>query len=193
MHFSLVNLAGTKSFATFSQYANILVVVAEKSDELKREDEEDYDEDEDDLDFNDAHMVFVIDANSSGIIQSDTGKTIGCNDVPFTTLIFSNVRAGKEQILSEAFDDRKISDKLIASSRLQMATLNMVQAKTILNQLIDYSIKTQCNGEKLRYALDLFTQVSLLHSFQNPFDTVKEVKQIKFNKLPFFNLFTETF
>lgn len=126
-----------------------MVVVAEKSDEMKREDAE-YDDDDDDPEFHDAYMVFVLDSKSSGITISDVGKTIGCNEVPFSTIDFSNVHADKSQILSESCDDRKISDKLIASSRLQMATLNMVQAKNILNHLIDFSIKTECNSEKLR-------------------------------------------
>lgn len=144
-----MKISGAKSFATCSQHANLLIVVAEKSDELKREDAE-YVDDDDDLNFHDEYMVFVMNSNSPGILQSNVGKTIGCNDVPFTTINFSNVRVGKDQILMETFDDRKISDKLIASSRLQMATLNMVQAKNILNQLIALSIKTECNSEKLR-------------------------------------------
>lgn len=76
--------------------------------------------------------------------------TIGCKEVPFATVNFSNVRIGEDQILSEGLDDRKISDKLITSSRLQMATLNMIQAKNILNHTVNFSLSAKCSSEKLR-------------------------------------------
>lgn len=125
-------------------------MVAEKSVELKKEffDEED-DNDVND-DFFDSYLTIALDPDSSGITIFDENKTIGCNDVPLKTINFSNVRIGKSQILSETFDDRKISQKLLSSSRLQSATLNMVQAKNILNHLINFCISSEINSEKLR-------------------------------------------
>lgn len=143
---------GSKSFVIHSQHANLLIVVAEKSEALKNErneddsDVNDYDEDE----YVDSYITFVIDPKSSGISISDERPTIGCNDVPFATVNFCNVYVRKDQILSETFDDRKISEKLIASSRLQSATLNMVVAKNFLKHLINFAISTDCNAENLR-------------------------------------------
>ncbi|XP_031628107.1 complex I assembly factor ACAD9, mitochondrial-like [Contarinia nasturtii] len=142
-------LNGSKSFASISQHANLLIVVAEKSDELKQEFALDDDDDDDD-DFFDAYLTIVLDPKSSGITFSDEYKTIGCNDVPFVTVNFENVRIEKDQILSENTDDRKISQKLLASSRLQMATLNMVQAKNMFNKIVTFTIRSACNSEKLR-------------------------------------------
>lgn len=144
-------LLGSKSFAICSQHANVLVVVAEKSDELKQQYEIDEDDDTDDDDYFDAYMAIVLDPKSSGITIIDEIKTIGCNDVPFKSIHFSNVRIGKDQILSEGIDDRKTSQKLIASARLQESTLNMIQAKNLLNRLTEFCIKTVCNSEKMRY------------------------------------------
>lgn len=134
-----------------SQHANLLIVVAEKSDELKTEFEED---EEDNEDFFDAYLTIVLDPKLSGITIDDQSKSIGCNDVPFATINFSNVRVSKSQILSEGLDDRKISQKLVTSSRLQAATLNMVQAKNMLKQLIKFIISAECNTQKLRYNID---------------------------------------
>lgn len=143
--------AGSKSFVPISQHANLLIVVAEKSDELKREYDFDDDEDsDDDFEYYDSYLTVLLDPKSSGITLNEEYKTIGCNDVPFVTVNFSNVHIGKDQILSEGLDDRKISEKLLASSRLQMATLNMVQAKNMLNQIVEFSISSECNSEKLR-------------------------------------------
>lgn len=128
----------------------MLVVTAEKMGELKEKFDVDED-DPDDKDYIDDFMTIVLDPHSSGITTVEESKTIGCNDVPFTTVNFNNVRIGKDQILSEGVDDRKISQKLINSSRLQAATLNMIQAKNILNRITEFSISTECNSEKLRY------------------------------------------
>lgn len=122
-----------------------MIVIAEKSDELKREFEPD---EEDDDEFFDAYLTIALDPKSSGISIVDHNKTIGCNDVPFATVNFSNVRVSKSQILTE--DDQKISQKLITSSRLQSATLNMIQAKNMLKQLINFCISTEINSQKLR-------------------------------------------
>lgn len=127
----------------------MLVVIAEKSDELKKEFEIDEDDPDND-DFIDAYMTIVLDPHTSGITFIEEDKTIGCNDVPFVTVNFSNVHIGKDQILTEGIDDRKISQKLLTSSRLQAATLNMVQARNILNHLIKFTICTECDSEKLR-------------------------------------------
>lgn len=105
---------------------------------------------DDEDEYVDSHITFVVDPKSSGILISEERTTIGCNDVPFATVNFSNVHVRKDQILSETFDDRKISEKLIASSRLQSATLNMIVAKNILKHLINVSISTDCNAENLR-------------------------------------------
>lgn len=139
--------SGSKSFVTISQHANLLVVVAEKSEELKREYEMD---EEDGDDFFDAHLTIVLDPKSTGITIVDQSKTIGCNDVPFATINFSNVYVDKSQILSEGQDDRKTSEKLLSSSRLQSATVNMIQTKNILKQLINFSLSAECNSQKLR-------------------------------------------
>lgn len=120
--------------------------MAEKSLELKQELDEDDDEDE----YFDRYMACVVDPNSSGITMTDERHTIGCNDVPFVTVNFNGVRISKSQMLSETQDDRKISDKLIASSRLQSATLNMVQTRQILTDLLHFCIKAECNSERLR-------------------------------------------
>lgn len=148
---------GSKSFTICSQHANVLVVVAEKSDELKNEYERDEDSDEED--FFDAYLTIVLDSKSSGITMIDENDAIGCNDVPFKTIHFSNVRVGKDQILTEGIDDRRTSQKLIASSRLQESTLNMIQSKNILNQLIEFCIRAECNGEKMRYIISLQIQI----------------------------------
>lgn len=150
LSFCLVNL-GSRSFAICSQHANVLVVVAEKSGELKQEYEIDEDDDTEDDDYFDAYMTVVLDPKSSGITMIDEAETIGCKDVPFKTINFSNVRIQKDPILSEGFDDRKISQKLIASSRLYESTLNMIQAKNLLNQLIELSIESSWNSEKMRW------------------------------------------
>lgn len=131
-----------------SQHANLLIVAAEKSDELRAEFEVD---EEDDEEFFDAYLTIVLDPKSSGITIVEQSETIGCNEVPFVTVKFSNVRVDKSQILSEGQDDRKISEKLVTSARLQSATLNMVQAKNILIQLIKFSVSAECNSQKLRY------------------------------------------
>lgn len=148
----LSSFLGSKSFVTYSQHANLLVVVAEKSESLENEcDENDIsDHDDDDSEFFDPYITFVVDPKSSGIKISEESSTIGCIDVPFATIEFSNVYVGKEQILSETSDDRKISEKLIASSRLQSATLNMIVAKNMLKHLINFAISTDCNSENLR-------------------------------------------
>lgn len=139
--------SGNKSFAAISQHANLLIVVAEKSDELEKEYEVDEDDDDD---YFDAYLTIVLDLKSPGITITDQSKTIGCNDVPFATVNFSNVRVSKSQILSEGSDDRKISQKLITSSRLQSATLNLIQAKNLLKKLIDFSISAGINSQKMR-------------------------------------------
>lgn len=139
--------SGSKNFVICSQHANLLIVLAEKSKELKMDDE---DEDDIDEDFIDSHIAFVVDPKSSGITISDESQTIGCSNVPYAKINFSNVYVGKDQILSETQDDRKISEKLIASSRLQSSTLNMVVAKNILGHLIKFTIDVKCNSEKLR-------------------------------------------
>lgn len=143
-------LLGSKSFVICSQHANLLIVVAEKSEALKNECDEDDIGDDDDSEFVDSYITFVLDPKSSGIKISEEKPTIGGNDVPFTTIKFSNVYVRKNQILSETFDDRKISEKLIASSRLQLATLNLIVAKNMLDHLIKFAISTDCNGENLR-------------------------------------------
>lgn len=143
-------LLGKKSFVICSQHVNLLIVIAEKSDELKKEFLDETDDDDDNDDYFDSYLTIALDPNSSGITMFDESKTIGCNDVPFKTISFSNVRIGKSQILSETFDDRKISQKLLASARLQSATLNMIQAKNILNHLINFSISSEINSEKMR-------------------------------------------
>lgn len=125
-------------------------MVAEKSEALKNERDEDDMSDDDDSEFVDSYITFVVDPKSSGIKISEERPTIGCHDVPFATIKFSNVYVGKNQILSETSDDRKISEKLIASSRLQMATLNMIVAKNMLKHSINFAISTDCNGENLR-------------------------------------------
>ncbi|XP_055304084.1 complex I assembly factor ACAD9, mitochondrial-like [Sitodiplosis mosellana] len=141
-------LNGSKSFVPISQHVNLLIVVAEKSDELKREFEVD---EEDDDEYFDAYLTIVLDPKSSGItIVDQCEKMIGCNDVPFATVNFSNVHVSKSQILSEGLDDRKISQKLVTSSRLQSATLNLIQAKNMLKQLINFSISAEINSQKLR-------------------------------------------
>lgn len=130
-------------------------MVAEKSEALKNERDDDDEDgnsdiDSDDDEFVDPYITFVVDPKSSGITISDERPTIGCNDVPFATVNFSNVYVRKNQILCETSDDRKISEKLIASSRLQSATLNMAVAKNIFRQLINFAISTDCNAESLR-------------------------------------------
>lgn len=144
----MFTFSGSKSFAICSQFANLLIVVAKKADELKMECDE-IDDDEGG-EFFDSYITFVVDPNSSGITISDENQTIGCTDVPYATLSFSNVRVDQDQILSETHDDRKISEKLIASSRLQSATLNMVHVKNILTHLINFFINAEFNSEKLR-------------------------------------------
>lgn len=123
-----------------------MIVLAEKSLEIKEELDEDDDEDE----IFDRYLACVVDPNTSGITMTDERQTIGCNDVPFVTVNFNDVRISKSQILTETLDDRKISDKLVASSRLQSATLNMVQARQILTHLLHFCINTECYSEKLR-------------------------------------------
>lgn len=131
-----------------SQHANILVVVANKSKELKEyEADLEYD---DDIDYDDPSLTFVLDASTHGITYEDQSKTIGCNQVPFTTVNFFNVRARKSEILSRFVDERHTSNKLLESSRIQMSTLNLIQSKRMLNHLINYTIQTRCFGEKLR-------------------------------------------
>lgn len=127
-------------------------MLAEKSEALKAECDENYidHDEEEDSEFVDSYITFVIDPKSSGIKIAEEPSTVGCNDVPFATIEFSNVYVGKDQILSETSDDRKISDKLIASSRLQSATLNMIVAKNMLKHLINFAISTDCNTENLR-------------------------------------------
>lgn len=127
-----------------------MIVIAEKSDELKREFDIDEEDDEDAELFFDPYLTVSLDPKSSGITIVDERNTIGCNEVPFTTVNFSDVRIGKDQILSESFDDRKISQKLIASSRLKIATLNMIQAKKMFNHLVNFSLSAECNSEKIR-------------------------------------------
>lgn len=128
-----------------------MIVLAEKSiAALKNECDDDESNDDVDDEYIDSYITFVVDPKSSGITISDERPTIGCNDVPFATVKFSNVHVRKDQILSETFDDRKISEKLIASSRLQSATLNMVVAKNMLKHLINFAISTDCNAENLR-------------------------------------------
>lgn len=140
------SFSGSRNFVVYSQHANLLIVVAKKSDELKRED----DEDEDDEDFFDSYMTIIVDPKTSGITISDEYKTIGCNDVPFASIKFSNVYIEKDRILSETNDDRQISQKLLSSARIQSATLNMIQVKNMLNYLVNFSLRTECNEEKLR-------------------------------------------
>lgn len=139
---------GRKSFVICSQHTNLLVVVAQKSAELRLESDEM--EEEIDEDSSDSYITFIVDPKSSGITVSEENRTIGCSNVPYATVNFSNVHVGKDQILSESLDDRKISDKLMDSSRLQSATLNMVLAKNILQHLIEFTISVKCNSEKLR-------------------------------------------
>lgn len=143
----MILFSGSKSFVPISQHANLLVVVAEKSEELKKEFEID---EEDDDDFFDTYLTIVLDPKSSGITIVDQNKTIGCNDVSFATINFTNVHVDKSHILSEGIDDRKTSEKLLASSRLQSATVNMIQARNILKQLVNFSLSTECNSQKLR-------------------------------------------
>lgn len=146
---SELSFPGTKKFAIISQHANLLVVVAEKSHELKQEDRDDTD-DEDELELYDDYMAFVLDSKAPGITYTDAGNTFLGNEIPLTTVNFSNVHVEKEKLLSESIDYRKTSDKLIVSSRLQAATLNMIQAKNTLNHLIQYSVNTKINSENLR-------------------------------------------
>lgn len=122
-------------------------MIAEKSELNNECDESDVDDDDEIVD---PYITFVVDPKSSGIAISEERPMIGCNDVPFATIEFSNVYVGKGQILSETSDDRKISEKLIASSRLQAATLNMIVAKNMLKHLINFGISTDCNAENLR-------------------------------------------
>lgn len=142
---------GGKNFVIFSQHTNLLIVIAEKSKELKNQrDEDESDIEFDDDDYIDEYITFVIDPKSSGVTISRERSTIGCNDVPYSKVDFRNVFVKKDQILSETADDRKISEKLIASSRLQLATLNMIVAKNMLGNLIRFAISTDCNAENLR-------------------------------------------
>lgn len=146
-----LSVSGRKRFVTYSQHANLLIVLAEKSKALIDDcDERNINDDDDESEYFDSYIAFVVDPKSSGINILEERSTIGCNDVPFATIEFSNVYVRKDQILSETSDDRKISEKLIASSRLQSATLNMIMAKNMLNHLINFAITTDCNGEKLR-------------------------------------------
>lgn len=150
-HGIVVSFLGKKSFVIYSQHTNLLIVVAEKSNELKNERNEDENDFEDsDDEFFDAYLAFVIDPKSSGITVRQEPATIGCNDVPFATVEFCNVYVKKNQILSETVDDRKISEKLVASSRLQLATLNMIVAKNMFRKLMKFVITTDCNAENLR-------------------------------------------
>lgn len=146
-----LSFSGSKSFAIYSRHATLLIVVAKKSVELKNErDEDGNDIDDDDSEFDDPYITFAIDAKSSGITICQERPTIGCNDVPFATVDFRNVQVRAEHMLCATADDRKISEKLIASSRLQSATLNMIVAKNMFNNLINFAINTDCNAENLR-------------------------------------------
>lgn len=110
-----------------------------------------YDEDDDDMDIDEEdYITFVIDPKTNGISIDDEKKLIGCNDVPFATINFSNVRVSKEQILSQTHDGRKISDRLVESSRLQSAILNMVLAKNTFKYLVDFAVHTACGSDKMR-------------------------------------------
>lgn len=147
-------VAGKKSFVVCSKHVNLLVVVAKKSGEFNVLSENinyNYDDDEDDLDNDDEnYLTFVIDPKANGISIDDEKKLIGCNDVPFTTISFSNVRVSKEQILSEIHDGRCVSNKLIESSRLQSAVLNMVLAKNMFKYLVHFAVHTECGSDKIR-------------------------------------------
>lgn len=144
-----LTFTGSKHFVVCSQHANLLIVIGEKSPELilEQKNEEELDDDDDEFD---NYMTFVVDRNTIGITTIDEKSTIGCNDVSFSTVTFTDVHVRKGQILSETIDDRTISEKLIASSRLQSATLNMIQAKKLLSHLLDFTINTKINSEKLR-------------------------------------------
>lgn len=143
----VVLFVGSSSWAVCSQHANLLIVVAKKSDSLLAEEEEgDF---EDDIDYEDPCLTFALDAKTNGITFQDHSNTIGCDDVPFSTVNFSNVRIPKTQLLSKVLDERHLSQKLNEYHRLKMSVLNMVQAKNIINQLINFVIRTRCCGEKL--------------------------------------------
>lgn len=138
---------GTTSWTVCSQHANLLIVVAKKSDSLLAEEEEgDF---EDDIDYEDQCLTFALNAKTNGITFEDHSKTIGCDDVPFTTVNFFNVRVPATQLLSKIVDERHLSQKLNEYHRLQMSVLNMVQAKMIINQLINFVIQMRCCGAKL--------------------------------------------
>lgn len=138
---------GSASWVVCSQHANLLIVVAKKSDSLLAEEEEgDF---EDDIDYGDPCLTFALNAKTNGISFEDHSTTIGCDDVPFSKLNFSNVRIPKSQLLSKVLDERHLSQKLNEYHRLQMSVLNMVQAKNIINQLINFVIHTKSCGAKL--------------------------------------------
>lgn len=143
------SITGSTSWVVCSQHANLLLVVAKKTESLLAEEAklEDYDED---VDYDDPNLTFILDVTTDGITIEDQSKTIGCNYVPFVTVNFFNVRIPKSNLLSKSLDERHISQKLLESSRLQASVLNMVQSKKILNQLIEFSIRTKCFGSKLR-------------------------------------------
>lgn len=147
-------IAGRKSFVVCSKHANLLVVVARKSGEFNVPVENEnytYDDDDDDMEVNDEdYVAFVIDPKANGISIDNENKLIGCNDVPFTTINFSNVRVTKDQILSETHDGRNISNTLIESSRLQAAILNMVLAKNMFKYLVDFAVHSECGSDKMR-------------------------------------------
>lgn len=138
---------GSATWTVCSRHTNLLIVVAKKSDSLLvEEDEGDFG---DDIDYEDECLTFVLDAKTNGITFEEHSKTIGCDGVPFSRVNFFEVRAPKSQLLSQVLDERHLSQKLNECHRLQMSVLNMVQAKKIINQLIEFVIQTRCCGVKL--------------------------------------------
>lgn len=164
-------LNGSRSFVVKSTHSNLLVVTA------ITEEESEYNGDPSTRKF----ITFVLDSSTRGITFKESSNTTGCNEVPYGTLEFSNVRLNggnsqkfntmcvslnhssffildSDNVLSEKYDNRSAAEQLTCNSRIQSAILNSIQIKQILNYLTSHLLSFTYNGVKLMYVFYVFTR-----------------------------------
>lgn len=141
-------LNGKKTFVVKSRHANFLIVSAEAVEESEYIGGESSTE---------IH-TYIIDANAPGVKFQDISDTLGCNEVPYATLELENVRVGSgepnliemktpfehfsllDNHLAEKHEHWSAANRLLHGSRLSLAVLKSVQARKVLDNLVDHTI-----------------------------------------------------